>query len=73
MLVEKKELGLLNELMGELQASGCDLRSRNVPTGGGDYDIEWHVIEHYMAKPTERERGHGRTILEALMDAFCRS
>ena len=40
-----------------LQANSCDLRCIGVPTGGDDYDINWVVIEHYEAKPHEREIG----------------
>ena len=38
--------------------------------GGDDYDVEWFVIEHHMAEPTEREIGQGRNITEALLVAF---
>lgn len=31
-----------------------DLRCTGEPTGGGDFDVVWHVIEHHMAEPKER-------------------
>lgn len=31
-----------------------DLRCTSEPTGGDDYDVLWHVIEHHMAEPHER-------------------
>ncbi|KQP36101.1 hypothetical protein [Pseudorhodoferax sp. Leaf274] len=34
-----------------------DLRCIDVPTGAGDGDVHWVVIEHHMAKPHEREIG----------------
>ena len=57
-------------LLDELAYNSCDLRCLNVPTGGGDYDIEWVVIEHNMMSPKEREVGRGKSILKALSDAF---
>lgn len=47
-----------------------DLRCLNVPTGGGgDFDVEWVIIGHYMSRPYERVRGRGRTVLDAINDA----
>lgn len=43
-----------------------DLRCIDIPTGGDDSDIAWIVIEHHMAKPHERQIGHGRTPKEAI-------
>lgn len=60
----------LELLFWELEHKSCDLRCRNVPTGGDDYTIQWFVIEHYMAKPCEREIGTGDTVFQALSDAF---
>lgn len=40
-----------------LRENSCDLRCIDVPTGGGDGDVHWVVVEHYMAKPHEREIG----------------
>lgn len=71
-LVIRKECDLLNGLMFDLENRSCDLRCRNVPTGGDDYDVEWFVVEHYMEQPQEREIGSGRNVMMALMDAFCR-
>jgi hypothetical protein len=71
-LVICKECDLLNGLMFDLENRCCDLRCRNVPTGGDDYDVEWFVVEHYMQEPREREIGSGRNVMMALMAAFCR-
>ena len=71
-LVFCKECDLLNGLMFDLETRCCDLRCRNVPTDGDDYDVEWFVVEHYMEQPQEREIGSGRNVMMALMDAFCR-
>lgn len=46
-----------------------DLRCTNEPTGGDDYDVLWHVIEHHMAEPKERTIGTGLTPLQALVRA----
>ena len=34
-----------------------DVRCIDLPTGAGDADVGWQVIEHYEAKPHERVRG----------------
>ena len=61
---------VLEQLLDELEYQSCDLRCLNIPTGAGDYDIEWVVIEHHMAEPHEREIGRGRSVLKALKAAF---
>ena len=61
-----------DSLIAELEKRTCDLRCRNVPTGGDDYDVEWFVVEHHMDEPREREIGTGRNAKEAMMDAFYR-
>lgn len=63
----------LSDLMRQLEDKTCDLRCRNVPTGGDDYAVEWFVVEHYMAEPKEREIGSGESIMSALTAAFCKS
>ncbi len=40
-----------------LRDNSCDLRCFDMPTGAGDADIGWRVIEHHMAKPHERVVG----------------
>lgn len=40
-----------------LRDNSCDLRCVDSATIQGDGDIHWVVIEHYMAKPQEREIG----------------
>ncbi len=52
-----------------IEENDWDLRCVDVPTGE-DYDIEWHVVEHYMAKPKERIIGYGKTPLEAIEQAL---
>jgi len=37
-----------------LQRESDDLRCFSIPTGGGDADVGWRVIGHYMADPQER-------------------
>jgi hypothetical protein len=58
------------DLWTVLEDECWDVRSRNVPTGGDDYDVEWFVVEHYMADPTEREIGSGKTPIEAVRRAL---
>lgn len=43
-----------DELLEALKRESWDLRSFNVPTGGGDYDIGWRVVGHWEAEPRER-------------------
>ncbi len=57
-------------LIGRLESECCDLRCRDVPTCGDDFDIEWAVIEHHMDEPHERVIGVGRTPLLAMRNAF---
>lgn len=64
---------ITESLLRELEERTCDLRCRNVPTGGGDFDVEWFVVEHHMAAPKEREIGYGTTAVEAMLVAFHRS
>ena len=40
-----------------LAENSWDLRCFDMPTGAGDADIGWRVIEHHMAKPHERTVG----------------
>ena len=52
-----------------LEDNCWDMRCFDIPTGGGDADIGWSVIEHHMAPPKERVVGTGRSPREALQDA----
>jgi hypothetical protein len=63
-------MSIVESMLRELEERTCDLRCRNVPTGGDDYDVEWFVIEHHMAEPKEREIGQGRDAVEAMLVAF---
>lgn len=40
-----------------LRENSWDLRCIDVPTGGGDSDIHWRVVEHHMTEPHERDVG----------------
>lgn len=44
-------------LLDVLRDESWDLRCFNIPTGGGDADIGWRVIGHWMAEPCERVMG----------------
>jgi hypothetical protein len=44
-----------------LKNESCDLRCIDMPTGAGDSDVHWVVIEHHMAAPHEREIGRSYT------------
>lgn len=57
-----KETAWLNVI----EENSWDLRCTSAPTGGDDYDVLWHVIEHHMAEPHEREVGSGMSPLSAL-------
>ena len=59
-----------NEKYKAVGENDWDLRCVNIPTGGGDYSVEWLIVEHYMASPKERPIGHGETPLEAIMQAL---
>jgi hypothetical protein len=63
-------MSIVESLLRELEEKTCDLRCRNVPTGGDDYDVQWFVVEHHMAEPKERELGAGRDPIEAMLTAF---
>lgn len=52
-----------------LEDNCWDLRCIDIPTGGGDADIGWNVVEHHMAPPRKRVVGTGNTPLEAIRDA----
>ncbi|HGO6078310.1 TPA: hypothetical protein ACK3PA_002723 [Burkholderia cenocepacia] len=51
-----------------LRDETCDLRCIDVPTGGGDSDVRWVVVQHHMSKPHEREigRSHSEDPREAI-------
>ena len=59
----------LERLVGRLEDEACDLRCVD-DRGFDDADYHWEVIKHHMGKPHERMIGYGRTIEEALVDAF---
>ncbi|MCX7509586.1 hypothetical protein OSS46_29675 [Delftia tsuruhatensis] len=41
-------------LLDALAAESMDLRCFDMPTGQGDADVGWRVIQHHMGEPTER-------------------
>ena len=49
-----------------LEDHAWTLQCKDDPTGAGDRDVYWLVIEHYMSRPTERVIGEGPTIIEAV-------
>jgi len=63
-------MSVVESLLRELKEQTCDLRCRNVPTGGDDYRVEWFVVSHHMDVPKEREIGFGEDPTEAMMMAF---
>lgn len=60
-----------SEAAFEVIEQNCwDLRCVDIPTGAGDADIGWQIVEHHMAPPKERVVGYGNSPLEALNDAM---
>lgn len=57
------------ELLSILETQSWGLIPVDVPTGGDDADIAWHVIEYHMSKPHERVIGHGETPAKAIRSA----
>ncbi|BCQ23113.1 hypothetical protein NK8_12380 [Caballeronia sp. NK8] len=43
------------ERLDWLREESCDLRCIDIPTGGGDSDVRWIVVQHHMSAPHERE------------------
>lgn len=41
-------------LLDAMAAESMDLRCFDIPTGQGDADVGWRVIQHHMSEPTER-------------------
>ncbi|MCA7945623.1 hypothetical protein [Burkholderia vietnamiensis] len=44
-----------------LRDETCDLRCVDIPTGDGDSEVRWVVVQHHMSKPHEREIGRSVT------------
>ncbi|MBR8201655.1 hypothetical protein [Burkholderia vietnamiensis] len=44
-----------------LRDETCDLRCVDIPTGAGDSEVRWVVVQHHMSKPHEREIGRSVT------------
>lgn len=45
------------DMLDFLEQESLNLRCHDAPTGGGDADVMWRVIGHYMAAPKERQIG----------------
>lgn len=60
------------ELFNTLIDYSWDLRCLKVPTGGGDFNIQWVIIEHHQREPKGRElgRAYGDDPREAIRDAL---
>ena len=56
-IAEIERLSGDSALLDVLRDESWDLRCFNMPTGGGDADIGWRVVGHWMAKPQERTVG----------------
>ncbi|UIY58159.1 hypothetical protein [Burkholderia cepacia] len=61
---EVTDIARLNWLRDE----SCDLRCIDIPTGAGDSEVRWVVVQHHMSKPHEREigRSHSEDPREAI-------
>ena len=61
---EVMDIARLNWLRDE----SCDLRCIDIPTGAGDSEVRWVVVQHHMSKPHEREigRSHSEDPREAI-------
>jgi hypothetical protein len=57
-------------LLKAMEQACWTLRCVDIPTGGGDADVAWEVIQHHEAKPHERMVSHGKTPTEALQNAI---
>lgn len=57
------------EWLSVIEDECWDLRCTSEPTGGDDYDVLWHVVEHHEAEPKERVIGTGQTPIDALRRA----
>jgi len=58
-----------NEVIKVLEENSWDLRCIDIPTGGGDFDIGWIVVGHYLTEPKEHIIGRGKTPAEAIEQA----
>jgi len=63
---------ILEELLELLEEHCWDIRCIDLPTGGGDADVEWQIIEHHIAAPQERVIAFGTSLKEALKQAILR-
>ena len=64
------EIAKLQLITGAIEENCWDLRCIDIPTGGGDSDIGWIVVEHNQAEPKERTIGRGKTPAEAIEKAL---
>jgi hypothetical protein len=62
-----------SEWLDIIEGECWDLRCLDVATFGGDYEVEWIVIEHHQAAPRQRQIGRGDSPVMALQDAVART
>jgi hypothetical protein len=62
-----------SEWLDIIEGECWDLRCLDVATFGGDYEVEWIVIEHHQAAPRQRQIGRGDSPVTALQDAVART
>ena len=64
------EAGKLDATLITYLTENClDLRCVSTPTGGGDAEVEWVVIEHHQAEPHDREIGRASSPRKAITAA----
>lgn len=67
---DEREKCAKNDLLDAMQAECWTLRCVDIPTGCGDADVVWEVVQHHMAKPHDRVIATGSTPREALAAAI---
>lgn len=58
-----------DEMLTFLDAECLTLRCVDLPTGGGDANIGWEVVQHLMGKTRERIVGRGSDPRAAISEA----
>ena len=61
------------DLLAAMEQECWTLRCIDVPTGGGDADVAWEVVQHHMANPRDRVIASGKTPEQALTAALERT
>lgn len=70
--LESAAMGDGEGLLSAIERNCWDLVPQNVPTGGDDYDVIWEVRGHWMAAPSVRVLGIGKSPAEAIKEALRR-